>query len=661
MEHLCLADITGPFYDTGKPFRNWSSLPFYQLDLPEPPYVDQAQLEAGVARAVAQLDQLHTQGYTGVVIDNLAHLVCFDAAPAPIYPPGSPFAARARIYQAAFGRLFDAAAQRGMEVFVTADMQWSTPPVREYAGPLRPDNPRLAAVNRWALDELFRVFPQVSGLVVRTGEAGGAHDQGSDYTGHMLYTSVVYLRSLIATLLPVCEQHERLLIIRTWSIGIGELGDLIWSAERYHAVFQGFESPRLLTSIKHGPTDFFRLLPPNPTLGLPGPRQIVELQNRREYELFGMVPSSVAGLHAEALRAAMRDNPRFAGVWAWNATGGWGGGSAALGPGGWNCWTELSSALTAALLHDPGCDSSALIEDWCVARFGPAFGAAVAGLYRESGELIERGWYIRAPGQHQRSNGRSLPADALLGSIYVPPLLWVWWMRPTAAPLIWAYLASVMAGPEAVVRDSAWAVARLDRQIARLAALLPANNPEAAWVLESARYMRAVLAVAHELRRLLLPAFAAAQAGDRTRWLAHARSAGAVLAALRQHRAAWGARADFPALELAEIELYLRRLERAPRRCWRQARTACVVLRRVRARQRRGRWIYAAGLGAALAFGLARGGRVAGAGAALASLLLAPPLRRRAMRAALPWLSRRLNLLPSIFFETGPSLTEWTS
>jgi hypothetical protein len=40
----CLADISGPFYVPTKPFRNWSALPFYQLDLPRPPYVDLDQL-----------------------------------------------------------------------------------------------------------------------------------------------------------------------------------------------------------------------------------------------------------------------------------------------------------------------------------------------------------------------------------------------------------------------------------------------------------------------------------------------------------------------------------------------------------------------------------------------------------------------------------------
>lgn len=171
--------------------------------------------------------------------------------------------------------------------------------------------------------------------------------------------------------------------------------------------------------------------------------------------------------------------------------------------------------------------------------------------------------------------------------------------------------------------------------------------------------MRNVLEVAQALRGLLLAAYAAALAGDRAGWLAQARHAGEVRALLRRHRAARGDRTDFPALELAEADAYLARLERAPLRCWRQARAACLLLRRLTQRRRGGRWIYAAGLGAALAVSLLRGGRLAGIAGAVAALLLTPPLRRRALRAALPWLSRRLDLLPSIFFETGPALTEW--
>src|SRR5215470_7546765 len=105
-----LADIGGPFYEFAKPFRNWSALPFYQIDTPVAPYVDRAQLERGVARAGAYLAQIHAQGYTGIVIDNLAHLVTFDSAPQSIYTLDDPCRLRALAYSAAFRRLFAQAA-----------------------------------------------------------------------------------------------------------------------------------------------------------------------------------------------------------------------------------------------------------------------------------------------------------------------------------------------------------------------------------------------------------------------------------------------------------------------------------------------------------------------------------------------------------------------
>lgn len=134
-------------------------------------------------------------------------------------------------------------------------------------------------------------------------------------------------------------------------------------------------------------------MPPNPTLGLPGPRQIVELQTRREYELFGLVPSSIAELHQAALQRAYA-NPQVVGVWAWNSTGGWGGGKATLGTTGWNLWTELGSALTGALAQQPGCDAEAFVRAWLAQRWPDTpFAGAVADLYLASAALIEQGWY----------------------------------------------------------------------------------------------------------------------------------------------------------------------------------------------------------------------------------------------------------------------------
>lgn len=630
MLHMRLADLSGPFFDPHKPFRNWSSFPFDQLDLPTAPYVDETQLQWGVDRAIAHMLILQGQGYTGVVVDNLAHLVTLDAAGAGA--PDSPTRRRALIYRRAFTRLFDAAAALGLETFVTSDMQWSTPELRRAAGPLHADNPHLAELNRLALQELFQTFPQVRGVVVRVGEAGGAHNQGAAYTGHMIYTTPAALRSLITNLLPVAEARDRLLIVRTWSVGIGALGDLISSPERYRAVFAGFISPHLLVSIKHGPADFFRLLPPNPTIGLPGPRQIVELQTRREYELFGLGPSSVAELHQAAIQRATA-TPQVAGIWVWNSTGGWGGGTATLGDTGWNLWTELGSALTAALAQQPGSDSEAFVRAWLAARLPDAtFAEAAADLYCDSADVLEHGWYM----------GRLPHATAYLGSLYLAPLLWVWWMRPTAALPIWAYLAAAVGDSSATLTASRAACERAIAHADRLAALADSAQPDAVFIARSARYFADALALAYAVRALLLPLFGAAWAGQRSNAIA-APAAQQALRLLRTtinaHQAHWGNRSDFPALELAELQQFVGALEEHPRRTWLQIRSTVTLVRSLRERRTPGGALGLAGLGA--------------------GLLLTPPIRRRALQHALPWLSRRFQLLPSIFFEAGPAIEEW--
>lgn len=653
-DRFCLTDIGGPFYDPARPFRNWSALPFYQLDLPHMPYVATEQLEWGLERALAYLDVIHAQGYNGIVIDNMAHLVTFDQAPERVYTPNSPFRLRALIYADAFGRLFDAARVLGMDVFVTTDMQWSTPPVRRLLGKLLPGDARLAALNSWAVEELFTRFPQVRGLFVRVGEAGGAHNQGSDYAGHMIYRTPQELRGLINTLLPICERFDRLLVLRTWSIGIDELGDLMWSPERYQAAVAGYTSPHLLVSVKHGPSDFFRWLEHNPTLGQAGPAQLIELQNRREYELFGMVPSAVVPLHQEVLQQAAA-NRQYAGVWAWNCSGGWGGGTAALGESGMSVWTELSSALTAALVRTPDLDAAALTHAWCAERFGAQsreFAAAVAELYLDSGAVFEQSWYCGALPNHCRN----------IGALYLPTLLWVWWMRPTVAAPVWAYLASAVGDVEAVLQRGAEALERLRVHAERVARLAAPDDPEARFVAESARYLLDCMVMAQAIRTLMLPLFAAVRAQDRVAWNRLVRREVRPLRmAIRSHRIAWEGRTDFPALELDEVTAFLRVLPRAEGGFWLRARAANALVERLRTGTFPKRSIYTAGVLAAAGLGLAllrRRSRRTALGA-LASGLLASRFRHRAFGRALPWLSRRYYLLPSIFFETGPAFTEW--
>jgi hypothetical protein len=426
------------------------------------------------------------------------------------------------------------------------------------------------------------------------------------------------------------------------------------------------------------------MLPHNRTIGLPGPKQIVELQNRREYELFGMVHASAAAMHQRVFRHMRDSGGQVDGVWAWNGSGGWGGGRAALGREGWSVWTELSSALTAALARDAELDTAAFVRGWCAEKAKgirlktkaeidhtentagifivesaseaepSAFWEAVADLYLDSESIIERGWYLGDLGRGTQA----------LGGTYLPSLLWVWWMRPTASLIFWAYLAAALPDAQAVLRDGREALARAAQHARRLEQLAPPGDERGAAIVASARYLRDALAVAQAIRGLLLPALGAAWRDDGAAWERLAGRVPGVRAVLRAHRAAWSGNQDLPPLELGEMDAFLARLERAPGLVWRQAGMACLAVRRLRGGQHSTRHVYAAGMGAAtllLALLMRKSRRTAGIAGALASGLMAGPVRRRALRVAVPFLSRRLFLLPSIFFETGPSFTEWTA
>jgi hypothetical protein len=112
------------------------------------------------------------------------------------------------------------------------------------------------------------------------------------------------------------------------------------------------------------------------------------------------------------------------------------------------------------------------------------------------------------------------------------------------------------------------------------------------------------------------------------------------VAALRQaiyeHQVHWANQPDFPPLELDELERFLDQWDRAPQIVFAKAQLAARLIQV--AHQQSCRPLRSA---------------------ALMNLLLPSPIRRHIVQTFVPWLSRRLDLLPSIFFETGPALGEW--
>ncbi len=158
------------------------------------------------------------------------------------------------------------------------------------------------------LDELYAAEPALDGVLIRIGEAGRVYDvEGWDYysaaRGDARPTAV---RTMLETLSAQAEASDREVIFRTWSVGVGAVGDMHTNPESYEAVLGGIDSPALIVSTKYTLGDFYSWLPLNDTLEQGDQRRIVEFQSRREFENFGAFPNDLGREYQFALQTAAR-------------------------------------------------------------------------------------------------------------------------------------------------------------------------------------------------------------------------------------------------------------------------------------------------------------------------------------------------------------------
>lgn len=264
-------------------------------------------------------------------------------------------------------------------------------------------HPRVQAMLAAAFDELFATFPEIDGILVRTGEnypigplsgntpvSGACSPQGAD--------------SLAATLRFLHEQvvarHGRELIYRGWDLGATGVHALGEGGRRLAAAVPGARNTTL--SYKITETDFWRYNRVNPNLLEPGLPRMVELQAAREYEGKGAFPNYVTAIHAAGLPEAAGDRGlaavHAAGVrqaWVWAKGGGWD------GPHVYDpLWVEANAVTLGRLLWDVHADPRHLAEDWAAGRFGRAAAPAIAEMLMRSADAVLKGFYLAcyAPG-----------------------------------------------------------------------------------------------------------------------------------------------------------------------------------------------------------------------------------------------------------------------
>ena len=394
--------------------------------LPAAPWVNTAAVATISAQFHQFVDQALAEGYNGLVLPGFLEYVTFANVGDghAVYPAGDPHVARAQAMVAAFGPVWRYAADMGMYVYFQTDMLALSPPLSAYLdrtyGGAKVEDPKTWSVYQSGLSELFTSMPYLSGLMIRTGEGGSDYKlAGWDYTSAIDVTTAPAVRAMLRALLATAGSGGRNIIFRTWSVGVGAVGDIHTNPASYNTVLGGLDDPHLIVSTKYSAGDFYSDLALNPTLNIGSQRRIIEFQSRREFEGFGALPNDQGDLEQQALRTFLAANPNIVGVWDWTQDGGplyAGPQTLYLRDGFWQIW-DLNVYLTARLAWDPDTDVAAATADWIRQTFSddPATVAAIGQVLADSRQAITDGLYI---GPYADQSVKAL-------GLQPPPMMWI--------------------------------------------------------------------------------------------------------------------------------------------------------------------------------------------------------------------------------------------
>lgn len=283
--HIFLIDGIGPFFRHYKKRQiNWSKIPFHSFPK------DREELTTLFDSIVEEMEtfaqQVSAIGYNSITLDDVAHLTQ-DQWLEP-------------------------------EINLTMDILSLTPALKEKIG----TNRKLAHQYLQRLvNNVLTTYPEIRGLILRIGECDGKDVKGF-FRSELLLKTPKQVNRMLKELLPVFEQHNRLLILRTWTVGAYPIGDFIWHRGTSSNVLHGIDSKNFILSMKYGESDFFRFLPLNKHFFRLKVPMIIELQAKREYEGCGEYPSFI-GWDYQQYAEQLQNNEYMVGMCVWCQTGGW--------------------------------------------------------------------------------------------------------------------------------------------------------------------------------------------------------------------------------------------------------------------------------------------------------------------------------------------------
>ncbi|HLE80383.1 MAG TPA: hypothetical protein VJA25_03730, partial [Dehalococcoidia bacterium] len=250
-----------------------------------------------------------------------------------------------------------------------------------------------------ALDEVLEEFPEIDGIMVRTGEnypvgpvLGNIPQSAQCSNPRDSLDSVAKTLGFLQE--QVVQKHHRLLIQRAWDLGSEGVHAQPVLAQRLASVTPEAVAP--VFSFKISQTDFWRYAPLNPNLLEQTIPRMVEMQAAREFEGKGAFPNYVAGLYAlgmpestsrGGLRVAYSAGVRNA--WVWPKGGGWDGPHLES-----DLWLNANVYALSRLLWEPYADPTSLAADWARLRYGDAAAPKIVALLEKSPSAVLKGLYL---------------------------------------------------------------------------------------------------------------------------------------------------------------------------------------------------------------------------------------------------------------------------
>ena len=287
---------------------------------------------------------LKAQGYTGQVMNDFTFVhaaITFDSFDKRIFPKGSK--ERAWVLKSAerVRENIKRAHAAGIKIYYFTDVivlpkklvELYHDEICDDKGKISFERPKTIEIHRMMLREVFDTFPDLDGLVIRTGET--YLNNVPYHTGNNPITNRIESHVKLINLLreEVCVKRNKMVFYRTWSFG-GMHDDPAYYLDVTNQIAP---HPNLIFSIKHTQGDYHRTFNFNPTLAIGKHPQIVEVECQREYEGKGAFPNYIAdgvinGFEEYKTNTPQKGNAclkdiiksdQIKGIWTWSRGGGW--------------------------------------------------------------------------------------------------------------------------------------------------------------------------------------------------------------------------------------------------------------------------------------------------------------------------------------------------